>query len=548
MKSFKDYVNYRMDRPITEMAVPKINLGGEKIGHRVKTPIQLDQDDVDFLKQFPPEFWAQAINRKYGILLYNAHKAHEKGERIPDTLTVEINGKGGSVLTFTVNNAKVNELYEELSGAEDSTKYSELHPDDLKDDESVQKNYYGGRTQFLGKKLSKYGYDFDDFKIEKDGQFWEGHADAYIVPGKVVCSETIKQWMDHLEEGWFSKEIEGKRGVVNFGTKKSQSKRVGEETGERVLPISGTKTWAPGKDFAVKTRSGSKTSKYKPITSGIPDVRPGYHVDDFVKIKHDQYLEVSKKMARLSSKDIQEYLSLFNKDYLLNPGFSEIDIINQKEVALLSNQLELIIKKHLKNKNKIIHIKKLLEFASYFSDSKNKENFVSFYEAYKNSASGDEDQKHETAIRNAIERTVQEVRKLVEQKRINVIDGAQRFNVHQWNAFRHNKSLGKSTKRLVQIGGVIDNLKQQPAVDYQKVLDVFDGKTDQLNDFWRHISEDLKIQQYCLFGVKQQIGKLEDVSEVTIEEKFIKSLKDAMRENEVSISKNAKRQFRNKIG
>jgi hypothetical protein len=556
MKSFKDYFQNRNNTSITEMAVPKITLRGKKIGHRIKTPIQLDQDDIDFLQQVPPEFWAQAVNRRYGSLLYKAHQAHLKGERIPETVNIDITGKAGSNLTFTIYNAKVNELYEELSGAEDSTRYSKLNPDDLRDKESIEKNYYsdekGRRTDFLGKKLTKYGFDFDNFTIEKIGQFYEGNADGYVVPGKVVCAETMKQWMDHLEQGWHDDEIKGEKGIVNFGTKKHTKNREGEESGDRVLPISGQRTWRPGVDFTVTTRTKKASKSYKPITSGVPDVRPGFHIRSEARKQHDHYSEVSRRLSKVSSKDLEDYLSLFTKEYLLNPNFTEVEIIDLGKVYKLNEELALALKSQRKNNNKIIQLKKLLEFAFYFTDPKtkeeNKRNFVSLYKAYEGVASGDKEQKHETAIRNAIEKTVAKVKDLVEQKRINIIKTAERFNVHQLNAFRHNSSLGSKMRDLVQVGGVFEPHKQQPAVDYQKVLDVFGGEVDDMDRFAKYIVEDLNVQEDCLFGVIKQIGNLEDMPEVTIEGKFIKSLKEAMKENRGIIAKNAVEQFSNKIG
>ena len=83
MKSFKDYVNYRSKMSVLEMAADPIVIKDAKGKERKivevrKTPIFMDQDDIDYLKNFPPVLWVQALQKRYGELLYKAHKAKKK--------------------------------------------------------------------------------------------------------------------------------------------------------------------------------------------------------------------------------------------------------------------------------------------------------------------------------------------------------------------------------------------------------------------------------------------------------------------------------------
>lgn len=545
MKSFKEYLKYRKEISIVELAAPRIKIGERETGQRIKTPIQLDSDDINFLKQFPPEFWAQALNRRYGILLYKAHEAAKEGGKIPETLPVDIKGNGGVNLRFTVHDAKMNDLYEKLSGDEDSLRYSKLKPEDLEDEDLIRKNYYSDekgeprtRSEY-GKLISPYGYDFNNFVVRQQGKESLGQADGYVVPDLDVCQDTINQWMNHLQQGWYDDETEGSDlGEVKTGA------------GTKKLPISGVKTWESGKDFQVlgsgRSSKTKKKSSYKNITSGIPDVKPGFHVLTSELTKHDHYLKVASELVGFSS----NYLSLFSKEYLLNPTFDDIDIIDQAKVAELNQNLAVLIKSKKKNEKEIIELKKLLEFAAYLTDSKNSKNFVELYKAYKEVASGDDQQKHETAIKNAIEKVLEKVRDFVNQKRIDVIRNAKRYNVHQWNSLRHNSSLEMSPiKNLSQVGGVVASLKQQAAREYQAIRNIFDKDDEKVSIFWSHLLNDLRITDACLNGVINQIGQLnEDVTQISMGDKYIRSLKEAMYENRQLIAQNAVNQFQFKIG
>lgn len=561
MKSFKEYLN-RRSMAISEMAVEKIKRGDKEITAHIKTPIQCDQDDIDFLQQFPPQFWAQALNRRYGNLLLLTHQLHEKGEKMPESFYVDLVGKGGTTLKFPVRNAKMNELYEELNGAEDSSRYSTLDPKELADEESVRKKYYSNedgseRTRIGNKKLSKYGFDLNNFRLTQrptNGKpFYEGEADGYVIPGMLVCRETVKQWIDHLDEGWYDDQVDGTRSVVNFGTKSHKTKRAEGQSGERELPVvSGSErtTW----EVVGVTKKGKR--KVQKFESAIPDIKPGFHVDVESKRKHDFLLDVSKKMKdRIRSRNFDDYIELISDEYLSNPDFSDIDVIDERKfqelsakLSGLSNKKEAQKSEDKKRKSEMLRLSKLLEFATYLKDEKNKKEFIDLYGNLYRIAEGDSEEKQKTAIVNTIQKTLEKVVDYIKEKRIDVIKNSQRYNIHQWNAHRHNPNFGSPIRNFVQIGGVFEPHKQQPGVDYQKIRDIFDGNDEDVNVYWSHLSNEVRIQEYCKYGAAEQINRVSDASVNLYEGIYIKSLKEAMLENLDSISKNAGEQFLNKTG
>lgn len=552
MKSFKDYIKIR-SALVSEMAVAPIKRGDKELRSHVKTPVQFDRDDINFLKQFPPEFWAQALNRRYSILLYQTYELHQEGKRMPENFDVEVIGKGGTRIRFPVKNAKMNDLYEELDGAEDATRYSQLNVDDLADEDSIRKKYYSNpdgseRSRITiadgrEKKLSKYGFDLEDLVLKsptKGNPFYEGHAKGYVVPGKVVCREIIQQATNHLDQGWHDDEIEGTRGEVYFGGDVGgRGKSSGKTKNLPIVPGSEGTTWA----VTGITRNGKKV--LKTFSSAIPDIQPGYHVDASTRKQSDEYLEISKELNhRISSRNFDDYINLLSDNFKNNPGFEDLDIIDKKEIE----KLNYILSSKGLEKKELIRTKKLLEFSAYLDDEKNKKEFINLYKTlYKISDS------EKTALVNTIQKTLEKVVDFIHQKRIDVIKNAKRYNVHQWNALKHSR--GRSPHgNLVQIGAVWEPLGQQVGVYYQILRDIFENNDENVNLFWNHLANDLQLISICKAGARESIESQRDINRVItpgsvdIEGLYIRSLKEAMIENIDSIAENALEQFLNKSG
>lgn len=80
MIEFKDYFKEKFYKErayekFQEMASPGV---GENKGDVVKRPIHLDKEDINFLHQFPKEFWSLALNKRYEFLHDELSKLHDK--------------------------------------------------------------------------------------------------------------------------------------------------------------------------------------------------------------------------------------------------------------------------------------------------------------------------------------------------------------------------------------------------------------------------------------------------------------------------------------
>lgn len=95
----KKYVTSGMPK-IFEMAQPfgKKNTTASQTGSVVRKPVLIDNEDIDFLYQFPPEFWIPALHARYHDDLYSALHAREQArqpryeeliEKVKEALTTQ---------------------------------------------------------------------------------------------------------------------------------------------------------------------------------------------------------------------------------------------------------------------------------------------------------------------------------------------------------------------------------------------------------------------------------------------------------------------------
>ena len=71
----------------TKFFESKLLLEMAKKGERPRGAISLDNDDIEFLYQFPPQYWAQAIYKRYNIDLYYGLKSRQdKRKQLHDAL------------------------------------------------------------------------------------------------------------------------------------------------------------------------------------------------------------------------------------------------------------------------------------------------------------------------------------------------------------------------------------------------------------------------------------------------------------------------------
>ena len=128
MKTFNQYIKQRNFLSIVEMARPPVNIGGDETVEVKKVPIFFDHNDIEYLKKFPEELWAQALRKKYMLLpkvhefrIENEKLPQEKKKTFPDIQDIILNYKG-SKKKYKVD-TKINELYDKLSGDADEQKF-----------------------------------------------------------------------------------------------------------------------------------------------------------------------------------------------------------------------------------------------------------------------------------------------------------------------------------------------------------------------------------------------------------------------------------------
>ena len=77
-----NFANFLKNRLIVEMAI---------MGERPRAAIKLDGDDIEFLYQFPPQYWSQALYQRYNKDLYDALKQREaKRRKIKDHIVEKL--------------------------------------------------------------------------------------------------------------------------------------------------------------------------------------------------------------------------------------------------------------------------------------------------------------------------------------------------------------------------------------------------------------------------------------------------------------------------
>ena len=95
MLKFNDYYSVRRSKSIIEMAQDAVKHEGKEQYENIRTPLFLDQDDIRFLRYFPPQFQALAYHQLLDDVLINAEKIIKSGGTPPKRhdFTFNLNGK-----------------------------------------------------------------------------------------------------------------------------------------------------------------------------------------------------------------------------------------------------------------------------------------------------------------------------------------------------------------------------------------------------------------------------------------------------------------------
>lgn len=532
MKSFSDYLKNRSDLNIYEMAAPPVTYTGpdgsiETVEEVRKVPIFLDQDDIDYLYQFPPKFWVNALLVRYGKLLHSAHEEREKGGKIDDEQNIQV-AKGTSFRVDT----KINKLYDKLTDDVDDKKYSELV-----NDEEGRREYarHVEQSRLAGKSLGTYGFVLKGYKRDKIKGKEVGVALGYMEPEISTIQKRLGSWYKAIEDGWYDKEMpeNSVKMKIDFSGNKGGRKKRGEKSVGKILHVyPDEKTW--------RSNEGNVYSSYLPI------LKPAIMVETSAVTIHDSMLGAAKQIFKdISDESFEDYFKLIDTN--------EPDLLNKSEVVRVKKRISDVeewLKKYAADKA----AKKVKGYTGEYSSKKEEQDklkrleiAIEFIQRPRNSTilrqklrSAKSNEEKKAIIKGFLGRVHDRVRQRAE----NIRSTAQRHDVHSWNISHFSPR--ESNPHTGWTGfGTINVGWQQPEVTHTAFQSIFSSndpsQTDRMiSEFWNHIIEDKKVKHSVYKGV---VNKIEMIRPKDIVEQAIK---DALIENKEEITTNAIIYFRNK--
>jgi hypothetical protein len=549
MRSFKQYLEYRKNTNILEMAAPPWKKSkGPSIVEIKKTPIFFDEDDIKYLKSFPPSLWQQALKLRYGKLLYEAHKQDGKLiGRLPVNLTYGKKGRGkGAVLKFLVDARSINKLYEKLSGDNDEALYSKLS---IGDPDRTKKYYDPDETgkakthSEKGKVYGPYAFNFRRYKRMTRGNEDVGVAEGYVEQGDDTIKSVIDRMYDALRSGWYDKELKEKHGEeIRYES------RVGKDGPSDVPVEKNNKVWSvENGDFEIVEGDipGNK------IEESVPLIQPSAIVNYDSYKQYENLRKVKSQLLSIAEEEIGEYQSLINIDESKRP--IEITIKTGAQNALIKRLKKADAEESDssfdasktdsgssdKSGAKLFFIEKLL-------DPKYNSELASSIESFS------KDYPIEQAKKIAISDFVKNLHVKAKEKMQEITSKTEKYGPHEWNISHLNPAEKEKYPRWGNLGAMHPN-KQQVEVIYSSVQKIF-GDNQSLNEFVRHLKEDLQIEKVVEEGLDSRIDVDSTLPPIAkkdkIVETYIIALKEAMSEhyNRSEIVQNALRQFENKVG
>jgi len=202
--SFKDYLSRRQNMKIIEMAADAVG-HKDDAGNMVKqeevrkTPIFFDQEDIDYLYQFPPRLWKQALAARYGSILHDYWKKLQSGTTVNDVMDVVLKDRSRKII-FKDIKTNINSLYEKLVEDVDDTTYSELTPEKKK--EFLAQSRGQGRS-------GSYGFVLTNFR--RDNKL--GVSEGYVELKENEAKNRLGQYLRAIQQGWFTRVPDGHDGI-----------------------------------------------------------------------------------------------------------------------------------------------------------------------------------------------------------------------------------------------------------------------------------------------------------------------------------------------
>lgn len=195
-----------------------------------KTPILFDQNDINFLYQFPPGFWAAALCERYGNLLLKAKSMKDTGQSIPEVSDItlrDVASKGGArVGSFKNIKLYINELLEKLEKPRDLARLRELGYED-------KDTYEGGVHGFnLGGSV-------------QHGVTGETFTENYIPMTMTTARDVVNKWRNFLAEGWLGLPPNTTYKPINFGGGKPRKNKWFVDGTGKLREYKGSEVWMP---------------------------------------------------------------------------------------------------------------------------------------------------------------------------------------------------------------------------------------------------------------------------------------------------------------
>jgi NTP pyrophosphatase (non-canonical NTP hydrolase) len=315
--SFKDYFKYRNSMKISEMsaepAVYTDKKGTKKKQEEIrKTPIFFDQEDIDYLNQFPPRFWKKALTLRYGKFLKEAWDKVSKGQKVEDVMDVEIRDRGRN-LVFPKIKVNINNLYEKLTEDVDDQGYSQLTPD--KKDEFLQ-------SQSRSKMRGTYGMVLTNF--QRDERL--GVSEGFVELKESIAKKRLSSLLRAIQQGWYTRAPAGSD-RIEPDRPKAKIKFGGSDLGTKTLPIhtpqealqkfrgyshvkvrpDGQLTWT-----AIDKKSSGKSSTVS-FTSHLPVLKPAMMISsESFKTFQKNIKNMRRIKSDVESQNVEDYLRLMN--------------------------------------------------------------------------------------------------------------------------------------------------------------------------------------------------------------------------------------------
>ena len=500
MRSFSDYINYRSSLSIDEMAAPSqeyIDSKGRKVvkDEVRRTPVFMDQDDIDYLYQFPPMFWKQALMKRYGELLQSAYEAQQKGQKIPDQQDVTITLSGGGRATFSVNTG-INELLDKLTHDVDNNKYRKL---DVKDADSYL-SHVSDVKEKEGRNLGHYGFVLSGFSSGKGLRAAKG----FVSPDESTVRKALDRWYGAIDQGWFDTEIPEDHRVeevkIGLGGR-------GKKINKKMKVFPGIKTW--------------KSKQNKVYESYLPILKPAI----MVKKSDSDSVDVARKAVKQIDKDIQsengtdQYFEIIdvNSPNLINMRklTQIVSRMTQIEKSLESNKTDTDqnteLKKELANLQKLAICAEVIGGINLGVREKNVKQLSSVTNpTIQNMKLTPTGQKLKNLLtsnpKNAnkiIRQFISRIRRLFEFRAQNVLQNAERHSIHQWNVL-HSKGKNPYTN-WVGFGTINPNWQQKEVIHGPLQDNI---GSEKITDFWKHLLEDLNLKSSVSDGVELKIDSV----------------------------------------